>query len=70
MARAASRAAASTGSATGRRAHSRPNSAPPVSAARARSCSSAATRNRSIGPMGFTSPEAGAMRPDTPSPGS
>ena len=32
-------------------------------------CSSAATRNGSIGPTGFTSPSGGAMRPDQPSPG-
>ena len=69
---AASRAASRTGSVAGRRAHSMPNSTPlpeAFSLVRARSCSRAANRKRSTGPTGLTSPEAGAMRPDTPSPG-
>ena len=36
---------------------------------RARNCSSTATRNCSTGPIGFTSPLGGAMRPDQLSPG-
>ena len=64
----ASRAVSSTGSVTGRSAHSMPNSTPlpdAFSLVRARSCSRAATRKRSIGPTGFTSPDAGAMRAAT-----
>ena len=54
------------GPAPGRAAHSCPTS---DGAARARSCSSTATRKASIGPIGLASPEGGAMRPDQPSPG-
>ena len=55
-----------SGARAGRAAHSMPMS---ELAARARSCSITATRNASMGPMGFTSPLGGAMRPDQPSPG-